>query len=468
MMLREVSLRIRQFPGYFAGLGLVLVLTVVGGWWCWREAGLWRVAEARCARLEVERSLPQMQPELIEAARASLAVVQSKVAAARERWPGPVARERLAPIEVFARMVEYRERLRGLARERNVALPADLDLGFGRYRNDVPELEAVDTVLAEHAFVRRVLERLLVAGPVSLDGVELDRSAAEGAAAGRWALPIVRSLRVGGLVRSRALRVRFGGGTACLRRFLNELAAEPGLLVREVFVAPSSKKGRDAGAGAPQREGVSEFSVSIEAVELEHGATSPVSAGSAEACDPWPIASGSFEVFSRMADGGGRAELPLEAGRSGVKLLEIREEFPRWRLIGCAGEGTRRIAVVVDRTTGRTMRLSVGGRDPATGVELAAMDCIRAADGSRRWRARLTAPELRVPIELGLGESAEPRRVGVVVVEGIDGPQLWAEGDGVRIRGQPYRVSAVVVAPPGLSLQREGEEAPPLVLSPAP
>lgn len=450
--------RVRVYPGFWA-LGAVLVVATGGGAIeAVRQAGRWRAAEAECARLRMELLAPQARPELIAAAGVALERAREQLRQARMNWPDFA--ETAAPgdrLEAYAELVAFRERMRAQAAAAGVALAKGEAFGFAQHAQTAPAAAVVLTVRTQQRTLERVLQALFASEPGRLVGVWRENPQPEAAARdGEWCVwPAARSLRLPGLVETQATRVAFVGTTACLRGFLNRLAGESALVVREVAAEP----GEDKAARGTAQHGTRasrRFTVTLEAVAVA-GGTGAESTARAREPPPWRSPAGGrgggLFAMAPAEDGrerrSGRVEA-LEKDESwgsadfGVALLAVRRVPYRWRLVGHVGGAESSAVLLEEAATRRGALLRIGARDPASGLELVAVDFGRGADGGRLVRATLHDPAETVPVELGTAGGADPTRGAAVLrVHGRSEPVEVAEGGTVEANGDRYTIGVV-------------------------
>lgn len=463
--------RLRAYPVFFAAMAALVL--AAGGTTAdlLRQGQRWRSAQREVGRLQLEQLAPHVRPEMIVATRAELERSRARLQEARAAWPGadaaPDAKDRLG---AYAELVAFAERCRAAAERAGTAVAKDARFGFASHVGQAPAESEVTVVLAQLCDIERVLGALLKAGPERLIGVWRENPATDTAlrASGDWcALELVRSVRVPDLVRTRAVRVAFVGTGACLRRFLNRLAAEPALVVRDVSAAvPESKGGREKtarGLGSAQRE----FSVTLESVTVEG-----VSGG--RVCDetvPSPA------VWRELAGGAGRGELfapaklefdvtqkrwVLPSGDSaavgaedfGATLVAVRRVPYRWRLAGVVGTAPARRALLEETATRRAVLLGNGERESQSGVALEALDEERLADGGRGVRAVLRDPQERGPVVLTTTGGGPERSLAVLHLAGREEPVVLGEGATVQAGGWSFSVGRFRAVPESVEVSR--------------
>lgn len=472
--------RLRAYPLFFASLALLVLAAGAGAADLVREARRVRAAEAECARLRFEWATPQARPEMVAATKEELVRANDALRQARARWLGIGSAAAPDRLGAFAELSAFVERSRVDAARAGVAVAKDERFGLARHANEAPDADEVAAVLAQRQAIDRVLAVLFAAGPEKLLGVWRENPKTEAAAReGDWCtLPVARSLRTPGVVRTRVVQVGFAGTTACLRAFLNGLDAEASLVVREVTVAPEETKGaRDKNVPASLGPRALHFTVLLEAVELEGGtrADTWTAAGAESAPAAWAEAQAQpgvtaggrgFELFApppltfsieekRWVPAKGTPKA-ADAGL-GIELLAVRHSPYRWRLVGHTGEGAEGRALLEEATSRRMLRLRIGERDAACGVELKALERVRGRDGGVVERATLIDPGEREPVLLTTaGDGMRAPLVAVLRVRGEAKPVEIRSGATIRVGGADYCAGAIVAEPAAVELTRAG------------
>jgi hypothetical protein len=468
--------RLRAHPVFFAVLVVLAVAAVGATTDLIRQELRWRASLRDCERLRLEQLAPHARPEMIVATRAELEREHARLQQARAEWPGadaaPESEDRLG---AYAELAAFAERCRKAADHAGTTVAKDAHFGFARHAREAPAESEVALVLGQMRDIERVLGMLFKAGPERLLGVWRENPVTEagGRVGSDWcALEVTRTVRVSDLVRTRAVRVAFVGTSACLRRFLNRLAAEPVLVVREVAVTvPEAKNGREKaarGVGAAQRE----FTVTLESVTVEGGTGSATREAMAQAPVVWRESEDGgcgFEVFAPAKlefdgvkkrwirpDGVGPT---AEADEFGVTLVAVRRVSYRWRLAGVAGEGAERRALLEETATRRTALLRVGEREPKTGVTLETLCDERLPDGGRGVQAVLRDPEEREPVVLRTAARGPERLLAVLRIAGRAEPVTLAEGATVQAGGWSYSVGRIRAEPDSVEVSRAAADA---------
>jgi len=470
--------RLRAYPLFFALLALLVLVAGAGAADLVRQARRDQVAKAECARLRFEWATPQARPEMVAATKAELVRADETLRQARVRWLGIVSAATSDRLGAFAELSAFVERSRLAAARAGVAVAMDERFGFARHANEAPSDDEVAAVLAQRQAIDRVLAVLFAAGPEKLLGVRRENPKTEAAAReGDWCtLPVARSLRTPGAVRTRVVQVGFAGTTACLRAFLNGLAAEASLVVREVAATPEESKGaRDRSVPTSLGPRVMHFTVLLEAVELEGDA--PADAGIVAGAESAPAAwvraqpGGSadgrgFELFAPppltfsveekrwvLAKGTPKA---ADAGL-GIELLAVRRAPYRWRLVGHTGDGADGRALLEDTALRRTLRLRIGEREATCGLVLKALERVRGRDGGVVGRATLIDPGEHEPVLLTTtGDGTSAPYVAVLRVRGEAKPVEMRTGATIRAGGADYGIEAIVAEPAAVELMRIG------------
>ncbi len=244
--------------------------------------GLTPAATADNARL-IEDELADVLSRL--AVREAELADAEMLADEREGDPAPAQRS-----GAFFDIAAFVERMRELAERNGVQFRPDERFSFGAYANEAPELGMIPAVFEERVIVQHLLESLFAAHPRELLSVQRERARRPTATTagprgpvtpGRPAGPGVAdefeldpriSMRVPGVVETKAFRFSFTGHTAVLREWLNQLA-DSGLpaLVRLVEVAPGETSAGGLAPGMPPVPLISRrdsrFTVTIEWVK---------------------------------------------------------------------------------------------------------------------------------------------------------------------------------------------------------
>lgn len=463
--------RLRSYPVFFAAMA-VLVLAAVGAtadlvW----QGQRWRSAQRECERLRLERLAPHVRPEMIVATRAELERGRARLQEERAVWPGaeaaPGANDRLG---AYAELVAFTERCRAAAERAGTAVAKDARFGFASHAGEAPAESEVPVVLAQLCDIERVLGALFKAGPERLTGVWRENPAMDAAmrsGGDLCSLELVRSVQIPGLVRTRVVRVAFVGTGACLRRFLNRLAAEPALVVREVAaVLPEAKGGRERtarGLGSAQRE----FTVTLESVTVEGASGGRVCDETVPAPAVWREPGGGAargELFApaKLEFDGTQKRWALPTGDAageaaedfGAVLVAVRRVPYRWRLAGVVGAATERRALLEEMATRRTVLLGRGERELQSGVALDALDDERLADGGRGVRALLRDPQERGPVVLTTTGGGPERTLAVLRLVGREEPVVLGEGATAQAGGWSFGVGRILAVPESVEVSR--------------
>ncbi len=476
----QLPARVRAYPGFWLAVTALVAVTGAAAVDAARQGLRLRGALEQRARLRIELLSPQARPELVASAGAVLERAQAQLRLAKAAWPGvadsanAAAADRLA---VFAELSAFVERRRERATAAGVVLARDERFGFTQHAETAPAGEIAPVVLAQMRAVEQVLAALFVARPEKLVGVWRENPRPEEAARdGEWyALPAGRSVRVPGLVASRAVRVAFVGSTACLRRFLNGLAAEPALVVREVTVAAEPRNEREAKVKGASRD-QHRFTVGIEAVTVVGGtwAKGTTVELATEVQPVWrgPV-EGRGEIFAMPAVDyvlEQRAWRRTVSGAAAVEgaaltLVEVRRVPYRWRLVGNAGERT----ALFEETGGRrSVLLTVGGCDAESGIGLEALELVRTENGGRLLRAQVRDPQEKAPVVLTMaGNGGAERVLAVLRLRGQPELVSVVEGASVAVGEERYAVGRIVAEPASVWITRlggEGADAAPVQL----
>ena len=466
--------RLRSYPVFFAAMA-VLVLAAVGATAdLVRQGQRWRSAQRECERLRLERLAPHVRPEMIAATRAELERGRARLQEERAAWPGaeaaPTTKDRLG---AYAELVAFAERCRAAAERAGTAVAKDARFGFTSHAGEAPAESEVPVVLAQLCDIERVLGALFKAGPERLTGVWRENPAMDAVmrSGGDWcSLELVRSVQIPGLVRTRVVRVAFVGTGACLRRFLNRLAAEPALVVRDVAAAvPEAKGGSEKaarGLGSAQRE----FTVTLESVTVEGASGGRVCDETVPAPAVWRASGGGaghggdFELFApaKLEFDGAQKRWALPTGDAaaeaaedfGATLVAVRRVPYRWRLAGVVGAATERRALLEEMATRRTVLLGRGEREPQSGVALDALDDERLADGGRGVRAVLRDPQERGPVVLTTTGGGPERTLAVLRLVGREEPVVLGEGATAQAGGWSFGVGRIRAVPEGVEVSR--------------
>jgi hypothetical protein len=466
--------RLLAYPVFFAAMA-VLVLAAGGATADLVRQELRRRAAWRdCERLRLEQLAPHARPEMIAAVRAELERGRERLQQIRAEWPGgdnaPVAKDRLV---AYAELVAFGERCRAAAERVGTAVAKDARFGFASHASEAPAESEVPVVLGQMRDVERVLGALFKAGPERVAGVWRENPATDAAvrSGGDWcALELVRSVQVPGLVRTRVVRVAFVGTGACLRRFLNRLAAESALVVRDVAAAvPESKSGREKtarGLGGAQRE----FTVTLESVTVEGASSGTVRDAPVPVSAVWREPAGraghggGFELFApaKLEFDGAQKRWVLPSGAAaaagaddyGATLVAVRRMPYRWRLAGVVGAVTERRALLEETATRRTVLLGIGERESQSGVALEALDKERLADGGRGVRAVLRDHQERGPVVLTTTGGGPERLLAVLRLAGREEPVVLGEGATVQVGGWSFKVGRFRAVPESVEVSR--------------
>ena len=464
--------RLREYPGFWVMAAVLAAVAVGAAADAVRQGAGLRDATARCAQLRIELLSPQVRPEMAASAAAELEAIRAQVRQAKEAWPAGGGAETVGGADrlaVYAELAGLVERMRDRAAGAGVELARDEWFGFAQHARVAPADELAGTVRAQLRAVERVLTVLIGARPVRIDGVWRENPAPAGSARENdwYELPAGRSARGSGLVESRAVRVAFTGSTACLRRLLNGLAAEPALVVREVAVATERRAERDAkpkaGGGAQRR-----FTVGIEVVSVTGGtwAEAPTTKSATEAPPVWraPLEGLGGEVFAMPAveyvpdqrvwrPTAPPAPAPDEEA---LTVVAVRRVPYRWRLVGHVGER----AGVFEETGGRrSVVLPVGRRDDESGIALESLEFVRTEDGGRLVRARLRDPQENAPVVLATaGNGGAERMVAVLRLRGRADPVSVEEGARVAVGDECFAIGRISAEPASVRVTRLGAE----------
>ena len=464
--------RLRSHPAFFAAMAVLILATVAVAAELLRQVACCRVARRERERLRLEQLAPQARPEMAAASGVELERERARLQLVRAAWPGAEAAETaMDRIGAYAELDAYAERCREAAARAGTAVAKGERFGFARHASEAPAESEVGLVLAQRRELERVLLALFEAGPQRLIGVWRENPATDSSArtVNEWcALPMVRSVRVPELVRTRCVRVAFVGTTACLRRFLNRLAGAPALVVREVAVsAPETKTERSAAAKGlvPGRR---QFTVVLESVAVVSGTGGAANATAGAAAvwrEPQEAEGGgrSFEVFApakldydevrkrwRSA-----ADAATAADDFGIELVAVRRVPCPWRLVGYVGEGGGAAALLEENATRRSVLLHVGESEAASGVALAALAIEREPSGGYGARATLNDPDVREPVVLTTAGDGRPDRlVAVLRVDGRTEPVEAGVGTIVQGGGASYTVSRISTGPDEVEVTR--------------
>ncbi len=452
--------QLRAYPVFFAAMAVLVLATVGTTADLLRQGQRWRLAQREVERLRLERLAPHVRPEMIAATRAELERGRARLQEERAVWPGaeaePGAKDRLG---AYAELVAFTERCRAAAERAGTAVAKDSRFGFASHAGEAPAESEVPVVLAQLCDIERVLGALFKAGPERLTGVwrENPETDAVMRSGGDWcSLELVRSVQIPGLVRTRVVRVAFVGTGACMRRFLNRLAAEPALVVRDVAAAvPEAKGGRERtarGLGSPQRE----FTVTLESVTVEGASGGRVCDETVPAPAVWREPGGGAargELFAPAKlefDGAQKrwalpsADTAAEAVEDfGAVLVAVRRVPYRWRLAGVVGAAPERRALLEEMATRRTVLLGRGEHEPQSGVALDALDDERLADGGRGVRAVLRDPQERGPVVLTTTCGGPERTLAVLRLVGREEPVVLGEGATAQAGGWSFGVGRI-------------------------
>ncbi|HLP10040.1 MAG TPA: hypothetical protein VK178_17900 [Opitutaceae bacterium] len=309
---------------------------------------------------------------------------------------------------------------------------------------------------------------LFAVGPERLRGVSREATgggAVERAGAEWCRLETTRSVGVVQLVTTRAVRVTFDADTACLRRFLNRLACEPGFVVREVGAAPREEK-RSGATRSASETAARRFTVTLEAVEIAKGGATSAIASSPETDDPW-CAPGAERSDAPRPELFSPSEIDAHAGilngpgaECGLELLAVRVIPYRWRLVGHVSGASGNAAVLEETGARRSVVLALGEREPRSGVTLTALEVSRARHGGRVVRAELADPHESKPVVLTTsGDHGAARITATLRVRGRGEPLEIAEGTRVRAADGELTVAAIRADPAEVELTRDGAAA---------
>lgn len=175
--------------------------------------------------------------------------------------------------ETFFDLARFVDEMRKRSATAEVTIKENEYFGFATYANMGPPDEWIDAVVRQRNAVQELLEELFSAGPARLENIRRERPRAaapsrtagektsapgreadgsrgpETAAGDFFVIEPELSLRRSGKVDTLAFRVAFAGETACLREFLNRLAAsETPWWVRAVDAGPEGLDKRSATA----------------------------------------------------------------------------------------------------------------------------------------------------------------------------------------------------------------------------
>jgi len=463
--------RLRAYPVFFAAMAVLVLAAGGAAADLVRQGQRWRTAQRECERLRLERLAPHVRPEMIAVTRDELERGRTRLQKERVAWPGgDAAPEAMDRLGAYAELVAFAERCRAAAERAGTAVAKDARFGFASHAGEAPAESEVAAVLGQMREVERVLEALFKAGPERLIGVWRENPATDAAmrSGGDWcALELVRSVQVPGLVRTRVVRVGFVGTGACLRRFLNRLAAESALVVRDVAAAvPESKSGREKtarGLGGAQRE----FSVTLESVTVEGATGGRVRDAATPVPAVWREPAGDVARGELFAP----ATLEFDAAQErwalpscdaaavgledfGVTLVAVRRVPYRWRLAGVVGTAPERRALLEETATRRTVLLGNGERESQSGVALEALDEERLADGGRGVRAVLRDPQERGPVVLTTTGGGPERSLAVLRLAGREEPVVLGEGATVQAGGWSFGVGRFRAVPESVEVSR--------------
>lgn len=260
---------LRRHPRFFAALGGLLLLAVVG---IWRGVVALRLAETAEQRLHAkqqERDFlqttgPRADAATTERLTAAATAARSELKRRQDVWQGawlPAGTE-AAPrdrTEAFFELAVAVEHMRARLQARGIELRPEEYFGFASYRQTGPDPEQIAAVRGQQRVVDALMAALGEARPAGLLAVQRQRPLA--GPAGRMAaettadyfVPDPRwSLQQVASAPTLATRVVFSGDTPVLRKFLNRLAAggQP-LVVRLVEAEPLSAGGLGAKQPVP-------------------------------------------------------------------------------------------------------------------------------------------------------------------------------------------------------------------------
>ena len=459
MKIPALPVRVRAHPVFFGAVALLVAAAIAGAWELAGGIRRWRSAAAEVARLRIELLTPQARPELIHAEDTSLRHALERLSAARAAWPGvetpPIEVDRLA---VYAELVGFAEQWRAAARAEGVTLAPGEWFGFARHAQEAPTRAEAAELLAQKRVLARVLAALWAAGPERLIGVWREAPGSEGQGRGgpEWCrVEPARSVAVSELVSARAVRVAFVADTGGLRRFLNQLANEAGLIVREVAVAPAEERPGDGGRAAGP--GCREMTVTLESVTVVNGGAGSADTLPSERTSPWRAPDGApgtvvAELFAPPAAERAGAT-PRTGVATAVELRAVRATSYRWRLVGGVGRAATVAAVLEGVGTRSSVVLAAGEREPKSGVTLVSLEPLRDRHGGKLWRAILDDPEEAEPVVLTTGGGGEATRLTAVLdVRGRGEPLEVAEGARVRVGGEELTVASIRASPPEVEL----------------
>lgn len=262
-----------------------LVFAAIAGWAIWGERELQRISRQLVAQHRgfeaLMRSDPAPTREVQGLIAADLARASADLARLQLAWknPGPVSAAPEDGQAAFFDLVNYRQRLTKLAKERGVTLGRDESFGFKDALHAGPELPAIAAVHRRRVILESVLSELLEQQPSALLAVDL--SADDGSRSGP-SQPRLRHAGAAAIVERQFASIRFSGSSEVLRVWLNEIVASRlPVVVSEVSVVPVESaivprahpdKGlvlSGEGVFAPiTRPTVSEFQVRLDLVSL--------------------------------------------------------------------------------------------------------------------------------------------------------------------------------------------------------
>lgn len=262
-------------PIFFTSLLLIGAVTAGEAWLIYSQR-----AEAKRVATEIQRKEQTLQNfavanpfpsrENSDAVDADRQRAEQTLAAIRKELQstGELA-QKLAAVnapqtstDAFFDLAKFVERLRDVALNAKVGVPANTRFGFATYASTGPSRELIGQVFRQRQYVEYLVETLVKANPREIRAVERARpllvqasvnntqglvpapaSAAPGEVASDFfVIDPQTSATVPGFVDTEAFRLSFTGTTDVLRTFLNELALfKLPIVVRSVEVEPLDK-----------------------------------------------------------------------------------------------------------------------------------------------------------------------------------------------------------------------------------